>query len=67
MKILYTNNARKMAGVPLRRKKDKRNRGYTRNRADEDIQAILDWWNGRWEVDNAGSRENHRRHKLRDQ
>lgn len=49
MKILYTNNARKMAGVPLRRKKDKRNRGYTRNRADEDIQALLDWWNGRWE------------------
>lgn len=48
-KILYTNNARKMAGVPLRRKKDKRNRGYTRNRADEDIEAFLDWLDGRWE------------------
>lgn len=48
-KILYTNNARKMAGVPLRRKKDKRNRGCTRNRADEAIQALLDWWDGRWE------------------
>ena len=48
-KILYTNNSRKIAGVPLLRKKDKRKRVYTRNRADEDIQAILDWWNGRWE------------------
>lgn len=52
-KILYTNNARKMAGVPLRRKKDKRKRAYTRNRADEDIEALLDWLDGRWEVDNA--------------
>lgn len=44
-KILYTNNSRKMAGASLRRKKDKRKRVYTRNRADEDIQALLDWWN----------------------
>ena len=50
-KTLYTNNSRKMAGVPLRRKKDKRRRVYTRNRADEDIQALLDWWNGRWGED----------------
>lgn len=49
MKMLFTNNARKMAGVPLRRKKDKRMRVYTRNRADEDLQALLDWWYGRWE------------------
>lgn len=48
-KTLYTNNSRKMEGVPLRRKKDKRKRAYTRNRADEDIQALLDWWNGRWD------------------
>lgn len=48
-KILYTNNARKRAGVPLRRKKDKRKRAYTRNRADEDIEAFLDWVNGRWD------------------
>lgn len=53
MKILYTNNARKMVGVPLRRKKDKRKRAYTRNRADEDIEALLDWLDGRWEVDNV--------------
>lgn len=54
-KTLYTNNSRKMAGVPLRRKKDKRKRVYTRNRADEDIQALLDWWNGRWEEKKAGN------------
>ena len=46
---LYTNNSRKMAGVPLRRKKDKRKRVYTRNRAEEDMEALIDWWNGRWE------------------
>lgn len=45
-KILFTNNSRKMKGVPLRRKKDRRKREYTRNRADEDIQALLDWWDG---------------------
>ena len=49
MKMLFTNNARKMAGVPLRRKKDKRRRVYTRNRADEDLQAFLDCVYGRWE------------------
>lgn len=46
---LYTNNSRKMAGVPMRRKKDRRKRIYTRNRGDEAIQALLDWCNGRWE------------------
>lgn len=49
MKTLYTNNSRKMAGVPMRRKKDRRKRVYTRNRGDEDMQALLDWLNGRWE------------------
>ena len=49
MKMLFTNNARKMAGVPLRRKKDKRKRVYTRNRAEEDMEALIDWWDGRWE------------------
>ncbi len=49
MKMLFTNNSRKMAGVPLRRKKDKRKRIYTRNRADEDIDTFVDWCNGRWD------------------
>ena len=35
--------------VPLRRKKDKRKRVYTRNRAEEDMEALIDWWDGRWE------------------
>ena len=47
--MLFTNNSRKRRGIPLRRKKDKRKRAYTRNRADEDIQAFLDYCNGRWE------------------
>lgn len=46
---LYTNNSREMAGVPLRRKKDKRKREYTRNRAEEDTEALIDCWNGRRE------------------
>lgn len=48
-KMLFTNNARKMAGIPLRRKKDKRKRVYTRNRADEDIEAFLDYVEGKWD------------------
>lgn len=48
-KMLFTNNARKMAGIPLRRKKDKRKRVYTRNRADEDIEALLDYVEGKWD------------------
>ncbi len=48
-KMLSTNNARKMAGIPLRRKKDKRKRVYTRNRADEDIEAFLDYVEGKWD------------------
>lgn len=54
-KMLFTNNSRKMAGIPLRRKKDKRKRVYTRNRAEEDTEALIDWLNGRWEADNAGN------------
>ncbi len=49
MKTLFTNNSRKMAGIPLRRKKDKRKRVYTRNRADETMDALVDWWYGRWD------------------
>lgn len=47
-KMLFTNNARKMAGIPLRRKKDKRKRVYTRNRADEDMEGFLDYCEGKW-------------------
>lgn len=40
---LFTNNARKLAGRPLRRKKDKRKRFYTRNVSDEDFSAWYEW------------------------
>ena len=30
-------------------KKDKRKRVYTRNRADEDIEAFLDYVEGKWD------------------
>lgn len=48
-KMLFTNNARKMAGIPLRRKKNKKKRYYTRNRAEEDTEAFIDYCNGKWE------------------
>lgn len=47
-KMLFTNNSRKIAGIPLRRKKDKRKRVYTRNRAEEDVDAFLDYVNEKW-------------------
>lgn len=47
-KILFANNARKIAGIPMRRKKDDKKRYYTRNRADEDIESFLDYCNGTW-------------------
>ena len=40
----FTNNARKMAGLPLRRKKDRRKRFYTRREVEETIDALFDWW-----------------------
>lgn len=39
-KLLDTNNARKMAGEPLWRKKDKRKRKYTRDHRLEELYAI---------------------------
>lgn len=48
-KMLFTNNSRKMAGIPIRRKKDNRKRVFTRNRADEDIEAFLDCCCGKWD------------------
>lgn len=49
MKMLFTNNARKMLGIPLRRKKDKRKRVWTRNRAEEDLDAFCDYVNGTYD------------------
>lgn len=43
---LFTNNARKLAGRPLRRKKDKRRRFYTRHMTDEDFEAWHEWISG---------------------
>lgn len=48
-KMLFTNNSRKMIGIPLRRKKDKRKRIYTRNRAEEDLEALVDYFDGKYE------------------
>lgn len=45
MKMLLTNNSRKMAGLPLHRKKDKRKRFFTRYDADEVIEAFLNYCN----------------------
>lgn len=44
MKVpLFENNARKLAGRPLRRKKDKRKRFYTRHAPNEDFNAWYEW------------------------
>ena len=44
-KILLYNNTRKLAGKPLRRKKNKKKRYYTRCKADEAVDALLEYWN----------------------
>ena len=41
-KICFTNNDRKLHGLPMRRKVDKRKRVYTRNKSDEDFNAFYD-------------------------
>lgn len=41
--MLLTNNQRKMNGLPLWRKKDKRKRYYTRCEAMETVGAFLDY------------------------
>lgn len=43
MKMLLSNNSRKMVGLPLHRKKDKKKRFFTRCEADETINAFLDY------------------------
>ena len=46
MKMLLSNNSRKMAGLPLHRKKNKKKRFFTRCEACETIGAFLDYCNG---------------------
>ena len=46
MEMLLTNNSRKMAGLPLHRKTNKRKRYFTRCEAMETIGAFLDYCNG---------------------
>ena len=41
--MLLTNNQRKMYGLPLRRKKNRKKRIYTRCEADETITAFIDY------------------------
>lgn len=45
MKMLLSNNSRTMVGLPLRRKKDKKKRCFTRCEADETIKAFLEYCN----------------------
>jgi len=41
IRMLLSNNSRKMAGLPLRRKKNSKKRWYTRCEADETITAFI--------------------------
>ncbi len=45
MKMLLSNNSRKIAGLPLHRKKGKRKRFFTRCEFDETVKAFLDYCN----------------------
>lgn len=42
---LLSNNQRKMHGLPLRRKSNKKKRFYTRCEGIETINAFIDWCN----------------------
>ena len=44
---LPTNNSRRMHGLPLHRKTDKRKRYYTRCKAAEVVSALLDYFDGK--------------------
>ena len=44
--MLLSNNQRKLAGIPMHRKKDRRKRFYTRCEALEAIDAFIDYCNG---------------------
>lgn len=47
VKMLLSNNQRKMNGLPLHRKKNCRKRYFTRCGADETIKAFIDYVNQR--------------------
>ena len=49
MKMLLTNNSRKMMGLPLHRKLNKSKRYHTRKECWETVCAFLDYCNGRYE------------------
>ena len=49
MKMLLTNNSRKMNGLPLHRKSNKKKRYVTRCEVMETIGAFLDYCNGKHE------------------
>jgi hypothetical protein len=42
---LFSNNQRKMHGLPLHRKSNKKKRFYTRCEGIETINAFIDWCN----------------------
>ena len=44
-KMLLTNNSRKMNGLPLHRKKNKKKRYLTRCEATETVNAFIDYCN----------------------
>lgn len=48
VKMLLTNNSRKMFGLPLHRKTNKKKRYFTRCEAMETIGAFLDYCNGKY-------------------
>lgn len=43
--MMLTNNQRKMHGLPMWRKKNRKKRFYTRCEADETITAFIDYCN----------------------
>ena len=47
MKLLLTNNSRKMVGLPLHRKSNKRKRYFTRCEVMETFEAFLDYVNSK--------------------
>jgi len=44
-KMYFSNNERKMVGLPMHRKKNKRKRYYTRCEASETIAEFIDYCN----------------------
>lgn len=47
--MLLTNNQRKIHGLSLWRKKDKRKRYFTRYKSDETVEAFLEYCNRKYQ------------------